>query len=432
MRIGESYYAYPDLPTIFATSFMNNQGEVEAAVPDGNAYALHECWSYVPSAPILEQGIYGIGVVVNNRTRDTGWGVALYRKNAGDTLECMAIQPVTQHTPHRHFLFTSFNVCFSSETQSYYLDTIHPVNTVYKLYDVFLDYPRWATDSVFFGVYDNYQHHSDNIYYWESAPIINYGALFSQIDSTCATTIDNMQVSDTTCGNPVLQHYYLIDNRYHGIFPIIAPPNIDSVPSDCAAVASWLSLVRQSGDTAVLQWGTTGMPYMCQLAWGKNTLGGDSLHSLTTTAHDATLTGLDTGWYSCAVRAACRHQCYFHDTLLYGAWSDTLLFYVSPRADTTGTGGDTTGTGGDTTAIFLVENAASLLLSPNPTDGRVTLSSPYPLRSLAVTDPQGRTVLHQQANGLSYSFNVSHWPKGLYLLRARTVRGTFAAKLIVQ
>ena len=170
-----------------------------------------------------------------------------------------------------------------------------------------------------------------------------------------------------------------------------------------------------------------------EVAYGLATDDWTDYTHVTTTAPTVTLSGLvPEAQYSVVVRGDCGR-----DNL--GPWSE-LYPFPAPEADTTGTGGGEGGEGGeggdeggDTTAVVPTTNLARFTqVLPNPAEDVVYVVSSYTLRHIDVYDLRGRKVLDQDAEGVTATFDVSDWPKGVYVVAIRTPQGLATKRLVVQ
>ena len=71
-------------------------------------------------------------------------------------------------------------------------------------------------------------------------------------------------------------------------------------------------------------------------------------------------------------------------------------------------------------------------LQPNPASGRVEVLCGCRMTLLEVIDPQGRRVLTQPADDTTVMMDISKLPTGLYTVKAHTVCGTSARRLMVK
>lgn len=120
--------------------------------------------------------------------------------------------------------------------------------------------------------------------------------------------------------------------------------------------------------------------------------------------------------YVAYVRALCEHR----GNIYYSEWSDSISIFIC----------DTTQTHEGITDPGNLDRYTSLV--PNPATQTVQVLSSFGLQQVAVYNLKGQQVLNQQATGLSSSFDVSHWPKGTYIVVLRTPQGIATKKLLVQ
>ena len=71
-------------------------------------------------------------------------------------------------------------------------------------------------------------------------------------------------------------------------------------------------------------------------------------------------------------------------------------------------------------------------LQPNPASGRVEVLCGCRMTLLEVVDPQGRRVLTQPADDTTVMMDISNLPTGIYTVKAHTVCGTSASRLMVK
>jgi len=123
--------------------------------------------------------------------------------------------------------------------------------------------------------------------------------------------------------------------------------------------------------------------------------------------------------YRGCFRSKHRHGCAIHDTTYWSPWSDTVIFHA-----------------GSTASISPVEADGGLFtLAPNPATGMVTVSWELGEQlSLTLTDASGREVLRMPmpAGQTTATLDVSHLPKGIYLVTLKTSQGSSSRQLVVQ
>lgn len=121
----------------------------------------------------------------------------------------------------------------------------------------------------------------------------------------------------------------------------------------------------------------------------------------------------------------------YTDEYYYYAHGSTLtgdLRLIGNLCDTTGSSPH------DTTGIDNISTYQSVNVYPNPTHGKVTVTSPDPLASAIVTDMMGRKVYTQtlkQSSNQTFTIDLGHLPQGAYFLILTTVSGkTHTVKLM--
>lgn len=125
-----------------------------------------------------------------------------------------------------------------------------------------------------------------------------------------------------------------------------------------------------------------------------------------------------------------------------GTWSfcpySTGLFYVFPILDTLHRNDyidtnyiDST-SHGDTVSISNNPMESFLSLLPNPAKDVVQIVSSVDIMGIEAFNMQGVKVMEMQVLGRELFFAVKTWPKGVYLLRARTHLGFVYKRLIVK
>ena len=125
--------------------------------------------------------------------------------------------------------------------------------------------------------------------------------------------------------------------------------------------------------------------------------------------------------YMARVRSQCDHHCHVHDTVVQGAWSDTVEFSLW-----------TGGIGAEDGAV----GRAMFGLMPNPARGSATVrpllsGGEYPA-VLTVSDAAGREVLRRQLlDGSPQTIELGEMPSGTYFVTLTTAKDTGTQKLII-
>ena len=163
------------------------------------------------------------------------------------------------------------------------------------------------------------------------------------------------------------------------------------------AVCSWL------GDTLSghVQW---------QLSYGPVGIEPEDGQVITTTALSRVLNGLDdTVEYVVYVRGYCG-VC-----RKWGEWSEGKVFRLrGPEG------------------VLTAESERSVRMVPNPSHGRVEVSSDCSMQRVTVYDAQGAQVQTQQVSGNSAVVDLDGSPAGLYFVTVYTPRGTVCQKLVIE
>ena len=189
------------------------------------------------------------------------------------------------------------------------------------------------------------------------------------------------------------------------IFPIIQPERIG-----CEAEVAEVS--GRGEDYAVLEWDMEGDS--CQLSVAPYGEPVDSGLVVDLTGRSYTAAGLDSGvYYAARLRTQCHHSCHIHDdTVVWSQWGEPAMFYLgSEEPDTTGVG------------IRRAEAPVELCVTPNPTDGRLTVRCEAVMTAVELYDMQGRAVLKAKGSGTEAMLDLSALPKGTYVIVAHTAKG---------
>ena len=189
------------------------------------------------------------------------------------------------------------------------------------------------------------------------------------------------------------------------IFPIIQPERIG-----CEAEVA--EVCGRGEDYAVLEWDMEGDS--CQLSVAPYGEPVDSGLVVDLTGRSYTAAGLDSGvYYAARLRTQCHHSCHIHDdTVVWSQWGEPAMFYLgSEEPDTTGVG------------IRRAEAPVELCVTPNPTDGRLTVRCEAVMTAVELYDMQGRAVLKAKGSGTEAMLDLSALPKGTYVIVAHTAKG---------
>lgn len=217
------------------------------------------------------------------------------------------------------------------------------------------------------------------------------------------------------------------DSSYYCEVPLLFPILDTNYTPPCTAVER-LRRVSYTDSTVTVVWNAGARQTQWEVAYGFDTALYDNYQVVTTTAPTATLRNMIAGARYCVrVRGLCG------DTTSMGPWSNTICFNAPVPDTTSGGGGGEGGEGGDTTAIAQPTNLDLFTsVMPNPATGQVVVTSSYGLYHVYAYDLQGRTMLDMEVRDLMATFDVSDWPKGVYVVALRTPQGLATKCLVVR
>ena len=182
----------------------------------------------------------------------------------------------------------------------------------------------------------------------------------------------------------------------------------DTVP--CPDVTNF-RVLDQTEDCAAVAWYDNPEHESWELAYGPVGTPIDSCTIFTLTNSVKNICGLDSNLhYMAYVRGLCSHD-------RWSPWSDGLEFWMGmndePPADIPQTHLD-----------------RFVALQPNPASSQVQIVSSFGIRHLSVIDMRGTIVLDSPAQGIVSLLDISHLPKGHYIVLIETAAGTATKKLI--
>lgn len=201
------------------------------------------------------------------------------------------------------------------------------------------------------------------------------------------------------------------------VFPIIDTLPLSVYDTFACPEPVGLRVQDQSDDCAVITWGS----HTDHRAWQFVSVpdGGNPDDAVPIICNNPmrSLCGMVPGEvYTAYVRALCHHR----DSVYYSDWVRLDSIYIGMPVD------------GQTTNIerSMVDQLTQMM--PNPANDEVCVMSSFNLRSVEVFDLQGRPLNHSEVDGHVFTFNVSGWKPGLYLVNIHTSQGTTVRKLVVQ
>ena len=233
---------------------------------------------------------------------------------------------------------------------------------------------------------------------------------------------------------------YMVNGGSHSrlpIVPIISDP--DTVVCPAVEDFAWTGRVDWK---PVFDWTETGYDStVYELCYGPYDQEVEQLRKVSTlhppyTLADASLS--PNVYYQARCRTRCHHVCEVHDTVSFTPWSDPVYFYIGDSMPDTSTnhGGHGTDPDPDTLGIAtaLQMDGARFTLTPNPTDGEVTVrvdGDGAELLAVTVRDMAGRVVLRTTTQHGICRIDTRGWPQGTYLVTVSTPNGSSTRKLEV-
>ena len=79
-----------------------------------------------------------------------------------------------------------------------------------------------------------------------------------------------------------------------------------------------------------------------------------------------------------------------------------------------------------------ITETSTVAIMPNPANDNVSVRSQEPLKTIACYDMNGRQLLLSHPDNMEFSFNVSRWNSGTYIVKTILESGTYIFKLIVK
>ncbi|MBP5516336.1 MAG: T9SS type A sorting domain-containing protein [Bacteroidales bacterium] len=207
------------------------------------------------------------------------------------------------------------------------------------------------------------------------------------------------------------------NHAYALVFPIV---KIDTQYAYRCPVVSNLhveqtSVLSDGSNCAVLMWNSIGAADTTyEVCFGPAGTPPEDCTRMYSAYNAKNICGLDScEEYVVYVRAKCHRGA----VDFYGEWSEGLRVKI---CDDTMSGEGI----GD-----IMEQLVRVV--PNPATTQVRVLSSYTLSRVEVFDLQGNKVLDQPAFGLTATFPVRDWPKGMYIVVVHTPAGTASKKLVV-
>lgn len=258
----------------------------------------------------------------------------------------------------------------------------------------------------------SYQMTYDDVFPWESGDVLQYKSLYRDNSSDISnftyktiTITDRVETDDSV-------HIYHSNNSF-SVFHPVAPENTMLTNFDYPnpiSFAKGQNVVEQPMDA---------MPYENELV---------KIDSSEFCGMRERLRKLP-DWSSYCDSCECYMPYDGFDIMLYpktyhtglGITNTSSLFYGSPdvsiqkgsRLIYSKIGGVECG---DQAFANVSENAIAYVLYPNPATDQLTIQLNTPIDQLRIVQPNGQVVYQETVNNLQTAINVSHLPKGIYLI----------------
>ena len=376
VAIGDSCYLYQTTDSIGTSSY----GEL----------AYGNWWPSVQRFSVARgTKIYGIATTTeyDPAMPDSILWVALWIKE-GDRLVC--VDSATAVRNRRSF---EFNVRVAEYTSSHY-GFVEPPQFYYEVVpclEYYFDTPFCATDTF----YVSFLYHTSTDFFMYCRLTDGYRGHF------VAYVYKNPWQTDWLYSPTDLN---ILPVPIWGIlFPIVRPY--------CARPE--VPTVTVEGGEAYFSWCGDSTQY--ELSVARRGVPADSGLLVATADTACSLTALDSGvWY----QARLRRSCYLYDSLWWSDWSLPVPFYLgSVNPDSLG--------------IAEVDcPGLALEVSPNPTDGRVTVACGEPMELLEVYDTKGSLLRRATPASDRATLDLAALPAGTYLLRVTTPQAVASRKLV--
>ena len=349
-----------------------------------------------------------------------------------DSLPLLAQIPWNIRDPYRYYSTNFEYKYYATDCCPDYLSTIHRNYRIYEYY--FEGKPFTVTDSFYVGGTS----FSDTTAWDEVDHIMDTLVLYSSYVSIGASYWDwHYGTCPDVCAESPYAHYRLMptnqshwihyDHPYHlCIWPIIglddtsfAYQDTNIVPQFFCPPVEDVRMIEFSQHQAVLTWNSRSEHSRYQLCWGP--LGASPEQCQSDSTDGFTLFGGINHIDSCThyvayVRAICDHDGHHY----YSQWSDPVEIFVC----------DTAHNGNGISHPGILEQFTHIV--PNPAVNSVQVISSFPINAIEVFDLGGKKMLQTDSDGLTASFDVSLWPKGIYVVAIHCEAGIATKKLVVQ
>ena len=295
----------------------------------------------------------------------------------------------------------------------------------YPVFEAYFDKPITVSDTFYVGgsTFNNYN--AGQIMAFPRTRYIRWEYTYSLHNDICMQNIPNPTTSDLimytsseggTINDSTFHSNNLLYKGFGCIFPIIdtTQGTIDPQPDTCIG-STGLRILDISDRNVTITWNEDGSSNNWELAIVK----GDTATAVPQNgiinnynSNLVQLYYLDTTWYTIFLRTVCNAS-----NALYSEWSDPVRFLIQ-EADTTTTGIETSLAGYYT------------IVSPNPTDGIMDISSSFKIKQISVITTSGKPVYELNCHSHHEKININNYPSGTYYVRINTTEGVVTKKII--
>ncbi len=351
-----------------------------------------------------------------------------------DSLHLLAQIPWSIRDPFRYYALGGEDKYFATDCCPDMLTTVHVNCRIYEYY--FEGKPFTVTDSFYVGG-TTFSDTTDwgDVFHASGLDTVTYYCNYWAIGSsywdwhygTCPDVCAESPYAHYRLMPANQSHWIHYDHPYHlCIWPIIGLDDTSFAYHDTNIVPQFhcppvedVRMIEFSQQQAVLTWNSRSEHSRYQLCWGPE---GSSPEQCQCDSTDGfTLFGGINHLDSCThyvayVRAICDNNGHTY----YSDWSDPVEIFVC----------DTSHSNAGVPRPGILEQFTHIV--PNPASNNVQVISSFPLSGIEVFDLGGKRMLQMDSEGLAASFDVSLWPKGVYVVAIHCEAGIATKKLVVQ
>jgi hypothetical protein len=413
---------------------------------NGSQYDTFKVYEAYFDKPVLVNGFFYVGGTTHNNRlygvdpeiNQVVWDrvSTLYPKYAGynpSSSSSYSISPFPQEVLYKYNEIGQRIQPIHDPVYGDYFDSIYDTNIFYHLdYNFFL--PFFAiidTDYVYYncqkpvGLGLLYENPDSVVVFWDSCPAVQWDVMLwpdgsepdsgfffttttnhislSGLDTSIHYNIKVLSVCDTFHANTSpwsnTFRFYIPD---YIIWPCPKPENL------------YVQSIDTTGVTIV--WDTDQDGVWELSLWSD---GSSDTTSMQIQTQPLLLRDLDTArWYNARIRTICSDT-HYED---FSEWTDTVRFFVpNPNPDT-----------GVIDPPIAIDKASghNTRIMPNPTSGKVTVSSDNQLRKIELMGNDGKQLASFNANGNTMTIDLSNYSSGTYFLCITTTEGLFIRRLV--